>query len=132
MSEDWIEVAKADDISDEGTLLVDCAGEPVCLYKISEGIFATHDTCSHGMASLADGFIVEGNQIECPLHQGTFDVRNGKMLWRDKLPAGGQATPMTYTVNGRQFLVMVTGNHMWFGSPAGDEVVAYALPQKAR
>ncbi len=61
-----------------------------------------------------------------------FDVRNGKMLWRDKLPAGGQATPMTYTVNGRQFLVMVTGNHMWFGSPAGDEVVAYALPQKAR
>jgi quinoprotein glucose dehydrogenase len=60
-----------------------------------------------------------------------FDVRNGKMLWRSKLPAGGQATPMTYTVNGRQFLVMVTGNHMWFGSPAGDEVVAYALPQKA-
>ncbi len=80
MSEDWIEVAKADDISDEGTLLVDCAGEPVCLYKISEGIFATHDTCSHGMASLADGFIVEGNQIECPLHQGTFDVRNGQAV----------------------------------------------------
>lgn len=80
MSQDWKEVAKADDIPDEGTLLVNYAGEPVCLYKISEGIFATHDTCSHGMASLADGFIVEGTQIECPLHQGTFDVRTGKAV----------------------------------------------------
>ncbi len=59
-----------------------------------------------------------------------FDVRSGKMLWRDKLPAGGQATPMTYTAGGRQFVVMITGHHLWFGSKAGDEVIAYALPAK--
>lgn len=56
-----------------------------------------------------------------------FDSDSGKMLWRADLPAGGQATPMTYSSNGKQFVVMVTGNHMWFGSPAGDEVIAYAL-----
>lgn len=58
-----------------------------------------------------------------------FDVETGKMLWRDDLPAGGQATPMTYEAGGRQFVVMITGHHMWFGSPAGDEVIAYALPK---
>jgi quinoprotein glucose dehydrogenase len=57
-----------------------------------------------------------------------FDADNGKMLWRTELPAGGQATPMTYQISGRQFLVMVTGHHLWFGSKAGDEVLAYALP----
>lgn len=58
-----------------------------------------------------------------------FDVETGEMLWRDDLPAGGQATPMTYEADGRQFVVMITGHHMWFGSPAGDEVIAYALPR---
>jgi quinoprotein glucose dehydrogenase len=57
-----------------------------------------------------------------------FDLESGKQLWRSALPAGGQATPMTYESRGRQFVVMVTGHHMWFNSPAGDEVVAYALP----
>jgi quinoprotein glucose dehydrogenase len=57
-----------------------------------------------------------------------FDLATGKMLWRTELPAGGQATPMTYEADGRQFVVMVTGHHMWFGSKAGDEVVAYSLP----
>ena len=41
-------------------------------------IFATHDTCTHGQASLADGFVVDDEFIECPLHQGTFDIRTGR------------------------------------------------------
>ena len=57
-----------------------------------------------------------------------FDRDTGKMLWRVELPAGGQATPMTYEAGGKQYVVMITGHHMWFGSPTGDEVVAYALP----
>lgn len=56
-----------------------------------------------------------------------FDLESGRMLWRAELPAGGQATPMTYETAGRQFVVMVTGHHLWFGSTAGDEVVAYGL-----
>lgn len=61
-----------------------------------------------------------------------FDVDNGEMLWREEMPAGTQTTPMTYEAAGRQFVVLATGHHLWFGSPAGDEIVAYALPQKRR
>ncbi|HVJ44273.1 MAG TPA: membrane-bound PQQ-dependent dehydrogenase, glucose/quinate/shikimate family [Dongiaceae bacterium] len=57
-----------------------------------------------------------------------FDVRNGKLLWQDRLPAGGQATPMTYEANGRQYVVTVDGGHGSFGTKLGDYVRAYALP----
>lgn len=76
MSE-WIQVAKLDDVPADGTFPATAGGEPVCLYNLDGEIFATHDTCTHGNASLADGFIVEG-QIECPFHQGMFDIRTGK------------------------------------------------------
>ena len=59
-----------------------------------------------------------------------FDVDTGEMLWREELPAGTQTTPMTYEAGGRQFVVLATGHHLWFGSPAGDEIVAFALPKK--
>ncbi|HEU4531800.1 MAG TPA: pyrroloquinoline quinone-dependent dehydrogenase [Steroidobacteraceae bacterium] len=58
-----------------------------------------------------------------------FDVESGEELWREEMPAGTQTTPMTYEAGGRQYVVMVTGHHLWFGSKAGDKVVAYALPK---
>ncbi|MBL8383257.1 MAG: non-heme iron oxygenase ferredoxin subunit [Burkholderiales bacterium] len=76
MSE-WTEVARAADVPEEGTLPVNVGGEPVCLYNLGGEIFATHDICSHGNANLSEGFIVEG-QIECPFHQGMFDIRTGE------------------------------------------------------
>jgi quinoprotein glucose dehydrogenase len=57
-----------------------------------------------------------------------FDVTSGRLLWQDRLPAGGQSTPMTYSVNGRQFIVTVDGGHGSFGTKLGDYVRAYALP----
>ncbi|MCC8404036.1 glucose/quinate/shikimate family membrane-bound PQQ-dependent dehydrogenase [Paraburkholderia sp. MMS20-SJTN17] len=59
-----------------------------------------------------------------------YDVNNGKELWHARLPAGGQATPMTYSVNGRQFVVIAAGGHGSFGTKLGDSVVAYALPNQ--
>jgi quinoprotein glucose dehydrogenase len=59
-----------------------------------------------------------------------FDVDNGKELWRGRLPAGGQATPMTYSVDGRQYVVIAAGGHGSFGTKLGDYVVAYALPNR--
>jgi nitrite reductase/ring-hydroxylating ferredoxin subunit len=76
---DWQQVAKADDVPEDGTMVVDYGDDPVCLYNLGGEIFATFDTCSHGQASLADGFIVDG-LIECPLHQGTFDIKTGKAV----------------------------------------------------
>jgi len=56
-----------------------------------------------------------------------FDTDTGKRLWEVKLPAGGQATPMTYSIGGRQFLVIAAGGYKG-DSTRGDYVVAYALP----
>lgn len=80
MSEKWTEVAKAADVPEQGTLPTTLAGEPVCLYNVAGTIYATHDTCTHGHASLADGFILDGCLIECPLHQGSFDIETGKAI----------------------------------------------------
>ncbi|PVX61197.1 glucose/quinate/shikimate family membrane-bound PQQ-dependent dehydrogenase [Paraburkholderia unamae] len=59
-----------------------------------------------------------------------FNVNNGDLLWQARLPAGGQATPMTYSINGRQFVVIAAGGHGSFGTKLGDYVIAYALPQQ--
>ena len=59
-----------------------------------------------------------------------FDVETGKELWKAELPAGGQATPMTYRLreNGKQFVVLCAGGHGKLGTRIGDYVVAWALP----
>jgi quinoprotein glucose dehydrogenase len=57
-----------------------------------------------------------------------FDVETGKEIWRLELPASAQATPMTYQVDGRQYLVICAGGHGKLGTRMGDYVVAFALP----
>jgi quinoprotein glucose dehydrogenase len=57
-----------------------------------------------------------------------FDVTTGDEIWQDQLPAGGQSTPMTYSVNGKQYVATVDGGHGSFGTKLGDYVRAYALP----
>ncbi|MCZ8255586.1 MAG: membrane-bound PQQ-dependent dehydrogenase, glucose/quinate/shikimate family, partial [Polaromonas sp.] len=58
-----------------------------------------------------------------------YDVNNGNEIWKARLPAGGQATPMSYSVpDGRQFVLVVAGGHGSLGTRAGDYVRAYALP----
>jgi quinoprotein glucose dehydrogenase len=58
-----------------------------------------------------------------------FDAATGKELWQAPLPAGGQATPMTYVARGRQFVIIAAGGHHRLGTKFGDAVVAFALPQ---
>jgi quinoprotein glucose dehydrogenase len=60
-----------------------------------------------------------------------IDTATGEELWRDALPAGGQATPLTYRVRegGRQFVVIAAGGHSTLGTELGDALVAYALPR---
>ena len=59
-----------------------------------------------------------------------YDAGNGQQLREARLPAGGQATPMTYTAaDGRQFALVVAGGHGSTGTKAGDSVIAYALPR---
>ncbi|MBW8812354.1 MAG: membrane-bound PQQ-dependent dehydrogenase, glucose/quinate/shikimate family [Caulobacterales bacterium] len=59
-----------------------------------------------------------------------IDLKSGKTVWQDKLPGGGQATPMTYTAGGRQYVVIMAGGHHFMQTPVSDALVAYALPPR--
>src|SRR4030095_15555245 len=61
-------------------------------------------------------------------HIRAFDIESGKELWKHALPAGGQATPMTYRVDGRQYVVIAAGGHGKLGTTPGDFVLAFARP----
>jgi quinoprotein glucose dehydrogenase len=63
-----------------------------------------------------------------------FDIETGRELWKHRLPAGGQATPMTYRAgrNQRQFIVIAAGGHGVLNTPRGDYVIAFALPDGPR
>ena len=61
-------------------------------------------------------------------HLRAFDSETGKELWAFELPAGGQATPMTYSLDGKQYLVIAAGGHGKLGTKLGDYVVAFAQP----
>ena len=56
-----------------------------------------------------------------------FDAKTGAELWKGRLPAGGQATPMTYVWKGKQYVVIAAGGHSKLGTRRGDSVVAFAL-----
>ena len=56
-----------------------------------------------------------------------YDIETGEELWQGPLPAGGQATPMTYEVDGKQYVVIAAGGHASLGTTIGDSVVAFAL-----
>jgi len=75
----WQRVASFSEIDVDGVLGVDVNGSPVALYRLSNEVFATSGICTHALALLSDGFVEDG-RIECPLHQGQFDIRSGKAL----------------------------------------------------
>jgi quinoprotein glucose dehydrogenase len=63
-----------------------------------------------------------------------FDIDTGSELWKGRLPASGQAMPMTYRLrlNGKQFVVIAAGGHGKLGTKLGDSLVAFALPSPPR
>ncbi|WP_082582966.1 membrane-bound PQQ-dependent dehydrogenase, glucose/quinate/shikimate family [Frateuria sp. Soil773] len=74
------------------------------------------------------GVVFLGGTLDSYLR--AYDLRNGKKLWQARLPAGGQATPMSYVSgrSGRQYVVVMAGGHGSLGTKMGDSLVAYALP----
>jgi len=61
-------------------------------------------------------------------HLRAFNSQTGRVCWEYALPAGGQATPMSYEVNGKQYVLIAAGGHGKLGTRMGDAVVAFALP----
>jgi naphthalene 1,2-dioxygenase system ferredoxin subunit len=76
MSTNWIDAAAQDDVPPEDVIAVAAGGREIALYSVNGEVYATDNICTHGQARLCEGFL-EGHEIECPLHQGKFDVRTG-------------------------------------------------------
>lgn len=73
----WRDVVAIDALEPEWVTRVEAAGRVLAIYDTPSGIRASSALCSHGGADLCDGWF-DGRLIECPLHQGAFDVRDGR------------------------------------------------------
>ena len=73
----FVIVAKVGDLAPGEMMYVEVGDEPVVLINLNGEFYALSDICTHEEASLSDGEIV-GDEIECPLHGGAFDIRTGQ------------------------------------------------------
>jgi naphthalene 1,2-dioxygenase system ferredoxin subunit len=73
----WIDAMSVDELPNDDVWPVSVAGRDVAVYTVGSEVYASDNLCTHGHARLCDGFL-EGHEIECPLHQGRFDVRDGR------------------------------------------------------
>tara|TARA_B100000497_G_scaffold27189_1_gene32022 strand:+ start:403 stop:720 length:318 start_codon:yes stop_codon:yes gene_type:complete len=80
----WRDVIAAQALEKNWVTRVDLGARRLAIYDTPCGVYASLALCNHGGADLCDGYF-DGHVIECPLHQGAFDVRDGK-------PVGAPAT----------------------------------------
>ena len=97
---EWTDAAAMDDVPADDVIGMLVAGRDIALYNAGGEIFATDNICTHGHARLCDGFL-EGHEIECPLHQGRFDVRSGQAM----------CAPVTEAL--RSYPVKIEGGRVW-------------------
>jgi naphthalene 1,2-dioxygenase ferredoxin component len=75
----WVDATSADELRADDVVGITINGREIAIYAVGDAVYATDNLCTHGNGKLCDGFL-EGHEIECPLHQGRFDVRDGKPL----------------------------------------------------
>jgi naphthalene 1,2-dioxygenase system ferredoxin subunit len=73
----WIDALSATELPTDDVMGLLVNGRDIAIYTVGTEVYATDNVCTHGQARLCDGFL-DGHEIECPLHQGKFDVRNGR------------------------------------------------------
>lgn len=100
MTTQWIDAAAQSDVPQDDVVGVAVGGHQIALYSVDGDVYATDNICTHGHARLCEGFL-EGHEIECPLHQGKFDVRTG------------QPTCAPATEGLRSYPVKVEGGRVW-------------------
>ena len=75
----WLDAVAFHDIEDEDVMRFDHEGRTFAIYRIEDNVFASDGLCTHEHVHLADGLVM-GHVIECPKHNGRFDVRDGRPL----------------------------------------------------
>jgi 3-phenylpropionate/trans-cinnamate dioxygenase ferredoxin subunit len=105
----WVVACDASTLDVDDVVKVETSSGALAVYRLDDGYFATQDTCTHAVASLADGFVEDG-MIECPLHAARFCIRSGK------------AKSMPATVALATHPVRVEGGKVWVGLAATAEL----------
>jgi naphthalene 1,2-dioxygenase system ferredoxin subunit len=100
MTDTWIDVAALTAVPEMCAISVVANDKEIALFEVDGAIFATDNLCTHGAARLSDGFL-EGSEIECPLHQGRFDVCTGKAM----------CAPLTQDI--RTYPVQIKDQRIW-------------------
>ena len=72
----WIPVAELAEVQAKEVMAVSTDGHDLALFSVDGQVYCTANACTHGTAWLSEGFLIDG-EIECPLHQGRFDVKTG-------------------------------------------------------
>jgi naphthalene 1,2-dioxygenase ferredoxin component len=97
----WLDVAAASGVPDGDVVATFVDGREIALVRLGATVHAIDATCTHGNASLCGGFVEPDGSIECPLHQGRFDVASGKAL----------CAPLTKDL--RVHTVRLVGGRVW-------------------
>ena len=75
----WTDAAAIDEIDDEDVKRFDHAGKTFAIYHVDGKVYASDGLCTHEHVHLCDGLVME-HVIECPKHNGRFDIRDGRPL----------------------------------------------------
>ena len=102
----WIDVGPADRVPDGESVAARAGDTEIALYRLGDEVFATDVFCTHGHARLCDGFVEADGSIECPLHQGRFDIRSGRALCA---PVETDLVVHAVRLEGGRVLVRLTG-----------------------
>ena len=108
-------VCDVDELPVGGMRALQAGGARVVVYHLKAGWFATQSQCTHTFGPLARGEIVEGCQVQCPLHRARFDIATGKVIQWANFPPGielldvvrGEKPLRTYPVKVKDGKVMV-------------------------
>jgi len=99
----WHRVASADEIRENEPLAASVEGREIGLYRIGEAVYAVEDVCPHAYALLSSGF-VDGEEVECPLHEAKFHIPSGRCL---KAPADRDLATYKVRIEGDAVMVEV-------------------------
>ncbi len=83
-----------------------------------------------GALVTAGGLVFIGYTLDDQLR--AFDLHTGEVLWQTDLPAAGTSVPVSYEIDGEQYIYMPAGGHSMYGSTLGDSVLAYKLKKPGR
>jgi 3-phenylpropionate/trans-cinnamate dioxygenase ferredoxin subunit len=75
----WVRVGPLADIDDEDVIRFDHGDRTYAVYRVAGNVYATDGLCTHEQVHLCDGLVMD-YVIECPMHNGRFDIRDGRAL----------------------------------------------------